>query len=123
MKSFPLVLTFFLLFIYHNNAQNIIEIPIELVNGFGPFVPYADVITKQNPDSKYAKLELDVIGIPEDWENQFVENIQFDPKQFFYQNYREGLIDQEWFNELNLDLNSRNFSEVPIRCIYGSGEK
>ncbi len=117
MKSSTLFqLLLFLCVVSLGHAQKTIEVPLQLVDGFGSFVAYADIVKRRPPDDKYAQLELEAKGIPQNWKDPFVENIQFDPHQFHYQNYQKGLIDEEWFKGMKIDLSSRYFSKEPIRC-------
>lgn len=71
-------------------------------------------------DNPWHRTEMEVEGIPDHWENADVANVWLDAHQFAFQNYKQGNLSEDFFEELrsawNIDLNGRTFSEKPIRC-------
>jgi len=109
--------------------ENIIEIPIKIVDGYGSFQAslggLGNALDPKNPWSK--TIDKNLKGIPDDWSNIVTQHVWFDPHQFAFQNYKMGILSESYFNELqvswNIDLNKRPFSAKPIKCfvyvIYG----
>lgn len=102
--------------------NEIIELPIKLLDGYGSFQPSFIGLSwsDHDPVSEWSKTQIEVIGIPEEWTESVVKQIWFDPPQFVFQNFKQGNISEEFFNELkgpwNINLNERSFSETPIKC-------
>lgn len=120
---FTIVIILFSSWSDKNLADNeIIELPIEIVAGYGPFEIYSNLIDwrTNEPESEWAKTEEKVIGIPDDWNEMIVKRIWFDLQQFAFQSYKQGTMSEEYFTGLvhswNMDLEKNNYSSVPIKC-------
>ena len=68
----------------------------------------------------WGNTEIETIGIPKNWTKSNVTQVWFDPYQFVYQNYKQGNLNEEFFNDLKvtwkIDLNKRKLSDKPINC-------
>jgi peroxiredoxin len=126
MNNIPFNLLFctFLTLNFYSPAQNpeLVELPIQIVNGYGPFPINANLIDwkTHSPDSEWAKTEEKLSGIPNEWDNLLIKRIWFDMQQFAFQNYMQGIFNDEFFNELafswKMDIESRSYSEIPLKC-------
>ena len=103
--------------------QEIIELPITLVDGYGTLSFGSEKLRRETmvPDDSWYKTEQhNLKGLPSDWTDLVRQTIWFDGQQFSYQNYKQGLISESDFNETktswNIDLNKRPYSEKPIKC-------
>jgi thiol-disulfide isomerase/thioredoxin len=107
---------------FSSNEDTIIHLPIRLVGGYGPFKPGFEMISTKGmqPDNPWYKTQHEVKGIPAQWSNVAKQCIWFDARQFAYQNYKQGNLTAEFYNQLkvewNLNEKARTFSETPIKC-------
>ncbi len=107
-----------------SDTKDIIELPIEFVAGYGPFDTirsfWVHTWDEPAPGNPWEKTDLKVNGLPDYWSEIRKQRIEFDSKQFAYQNYKAGKIDEQFFNRLirewNIDLSKRKYSDQPIRC-------
>lgn len=106
--------------------DHILKLPITYHNGFGPFESsgggsialYIDDLNgKENP---WKKTFLKVSGVPKNWTDVKVGDINSDIYQYVYQNYYLGNITKEWYEELKIMWNWKpdtlNLSKKPIKC-------
>lgn len=103
--------------------DNILKLPITYKKGIGPFessrggsiVLYND--DKENP---WKKTFLKVSGVPRNWTDVKVGDINSDFHQYVYQNYHSGNISKEWYEELqknwNWEPDTLNLSKEPVKC-------
>lgn len=101
--------------------DNILELPITYHQGFGPFEPSksgADIYFdfKDNP---WEKTHLKVSGIPQNWNNAKIGQIESDMDQYVYQSYHSGDISREWYEKLqkmwDWEPDTLNLSKQPIK--------
>ena len=101
--------------------NEVVDVPFELQTGYGPFYAGFSSIGGREPDpeSPWARTRVEMAGLP-GWEQQVVDRIWFDGHQFAYQNYKQGNLDEGFFNELisgwNINLEDESLSEEPIKC-------
>lgn len=124
MKSYYYFLFFTLLSCgveTEKNYSEIIELPLEIKDGYGSFNPSASLINleEMNENSPWINTNVDVSGIPENWTNPIVKQIWFDARQFAYQNFIASNIDSAMFNNLkkewNFDPKKESYSENIIK--------
>lgn len=118
-----LLLSIFLCLIVGCKKDNTLKLPITYYQGFGPFessgggaIPlYND--DKNNP---WKQTFLKVSGVPQNWTDTKVGDINSDIYQYVYQNYHLGNISREWFEELkkkwDWEPDTLNLSKEPIKC-------
>jgi thiol-disulfide isomerase/thioredoxin len=122
--KFRIILLLSICFVFITSCSNekTLELPITLQNGYGPFEsamggisPYSD-----NDNDPWKKTHLNTSGIPEDWTDVKIGDINTDIYQSVYQNYHLGNITKERFKELQKSWNwvpdSLNLSKNPIKC-------
>ena len=104
------------------SQSNTVEIPISTRNGSGPF---SSGMTGIEPDSEdennqWRKTYLKVSGIPAEWTEPKKGDIFTDIYQSVYQNYWQGNISQEWYDELQQAWkwtpDTVNLSKKPLKC-------
>ncbi len=120
MKYLIIVLSVILLSLKSNSTKDIIELPINFVEGYGNFYPGFSLIGEVPPDNPWFKTEEHALtGVPKDWEKVVKSTIWFDAQQFAYQNYKQGMLSEEFFNDLKvswkINLDKRPLSEKPIK--------
>jgi thiol-disulfide isomerase/thioredoxin len=112
----------------NSKGPTTVEIPIALVAGYGGLTPgFGMVSGRVAADNPWQKTEMEVTGLPTEWEHVEIANVWFDAQQFAFQNHKQGLLTEQFFEELvaawNIDLRARSFSEKPITCfvhvVYG----
>lgn len=102
--------------------KDIIELPIEIVTGYGPFDKYANRVdwSTDEPGSIWALKEGEVSGIPTGWNELVVKKMWFDIQQYAYQNFKQGNFGEEDFyylaNSWGMELESEHYSADPIKC-------
>ncbi len=110
------------IFIMSCRQQSIIELPITVKNGYGPFMPsfsglFFNFEYENNP---WKKTYLHATGIPDNWTDVKTGAIDTDIRQMVYQNYRLGKISQNFYEELQKSWqwtpDTLNLSEEPIKC-------
>lgn len=111
-------------FSQETKKDSIIELPIEMVNGIMPFnkrsgmIELVDEFSGTPFEKTIKKTRLELKGIPDKWENSIINTIHFDQIQFYYQNYKQGNIDEELFNSIKKQINFEGLqlSKTPIKC-------
>ncbi len=109
-------------FLISCSNENIIKLPIIEKNGYGPFEsslggisPYSD-----SEDDPWKKTHLKVSGVPKNWTDIKIGDINTDFYQSVYQNYFLDNITNERYEELQKSWNwtpdSLNLSKKPIKC-------
>jgi peroxiredoxin len=90
--------------------ESTIEIPISLQAGYGPFPLGLAGVTPDSEDESnpWRKTYLKVTGIPEEWTDTQKGDIEINIYQTVYQNYLQGNISQERYEELQ-----RSWSWIP----------
>ncbi|MFS4457505.1 TlpA family protein disulfide reductase [Maribacter sp. 2304DJ31-5] len=117
-----LLFSFCLIFIASCSNEKTFRLPITFQEGYGPFEsgmggisPYSD-----NENDPWKKTHLKTSGIPKDWSDVKVGDINTDIYQSVYQNYYLGNITKERYKELQKSWNwvpdSVNLSKKPIKC-------
>ncbi len=102
--------------------DEIIQIPIHFVNGYGPFkLGFAMVVLRNTDQSDpWHKTELEIKGVPADWKKYVKTNIWLDAKQFAYQSFKQGTLRDELYKEYaaawNINPEKRKYSDKPIKC-------
>ena len=102
--------------------ETILELGLTPQKGYGPFaVSYSRFSWEMNDqNSTWGKTQVEVKGIPKDWENYTLQQIWFDAKQFGYQNHHQGNIDSTFYkvleNSWDINLKKRALSKRPIKC-------
>lgn len=124
-----LIIILVLLSFKSNQSNNIVELPFTLVDGYGAFpVGFGALGKAPTEDSPWSKtVDQNLKGIPLDWDNVITNYIWLDPRQFAFQNFKQGKLSQEFFTDLksswNINLDKRPLSDKPIKCfvyvIYG----
>ena len=100
----------------------ILKLPITYQKGFGPFESSGGSIPLYNNDENnpWKNTFLKVTGIPKNWTDVKVGDINSDFHQYVYQNYHSGNISKEWYDELqimwNWEPDTLNLSKEPIKC-------
>ncbi|GHV61365.1 hypothetical protein FACS1894195_1790 [Bacteroidia bacterium] len=105
------------------SQSNTIEVPISIRSGTGPFysgVPMYIAPYNEDENDPWRKTDLKVSGIPADWTDAKKGHIETNMYQSFYQNYLQGNISQEWYDEAqqsgNWTPDTINLSKKPLRC-------
>ena len=117
-----LLLSTYLVFITSCSNEKTIKLPITFHDGYGPFEssmgglsPYSN-----NDNDPWKKTHLKTSGIPKDWTDVKIGDINTDIYQSAYQNYHQGNITKERFKELkktwNWEPDSINLSKKTIKC-------
>lgn len=140
MKTLTLLLLLLSCFLVTCRQQNEptgpVELPITLVNGYGPFHPGFGSLGnehKNDPEWKkfWGKLTLPVKGIPKNWSNVDKSMVWLNTHQLIYQNFLAGNFTQEQYESLQKSWkwspDTAKLSEKPIKCyvytITGFDEK
>lgn len=104
------------------NDDEIILLPITMKYGYGPFSPGFGLLRWQEekkPDNPWYKCEIEVYNLPENWQESSIDCFWFDAQQFVYQNYHQGNLTKEFFEDLKVSWGmdmDRSFSKEPINC-------
>jgi len=99
-----------------------IELPIIVQNGYGPFMSSMLRISPNSDDKNdpWAKTYLKVTGVPNDWSEIKIGNINTNLHQTVYQNYYSGNISQEMYESLKKSWNwipdTLNLSKKELKC-------
>lgn len=119
----------FILIGWRTGDETIIKLPITFEDGYGSFWPGFAILSGRQlqPSNPWYNTESQVTGIPKHWNNAVKNMIWFDGRQFAYQNYKQGNLSSDFFNELKIswkiDLTKRTYLDQPIKCftyiIYG----
>lgn len=124
MKSTTiLLLSICFIFITSCSSNKTVKLPIIIQDGYGPFEsgmggisPYSD-----HENDPWKKTHLKTSGIPKDWTDVKIGDIDTDIYQSVYQDYYLGNITKERYNELqkawNWEPDSINLSKKPKKPI------
>ncbi|MDO5979076.1 peroxiredoxin family protein [Flavivirga spongiicola] len=102
--------------------EKILKLPITLQKGYGPFDSSFGGISPYSNDENdpWKKTHLKVSGVPKNWTDIKIGDINTDIYQSVYQNYYLGNITKEKYKELQNSWNwvpdSMNLSKNPIKC-------
>lgn len=102
-------------------SYKVIELPLEAKDGYGAFSPSSSVISLEprSQNNPWRKTDLELSGVPEEWNKSIVKQIWFDARQFAYQNFKAGNIDSVMFAGLkeswDFDPNNELYSSEPIK--------
>ncbi|HMP99858.1 MAG TPA: TlpA disulfide reductase family protein [Cyclobacteriaceae bacterium] len=102
--------------------KNIIELPVEFVQGLGPFDGGLAFLsgTPRDTLNPWYKTQIEPGHIPEDWQEVKVDQLWFDARQFAYQNYKQGKLTQEFFDSIveswQINLDKDELSDKPLNC-------
>lgn len=123
MKLKALVLlSFIMVCLTSCTEEKMIELPLERVDGFGPFNSSSSGIDiyYNDEDNPWKETELKIIGIPEHWKKVKYGHIETDIYQTIYQNYFQGNISLEFYRDLQKSgdwkPDSLLLSKKPIKC-------
>ncbi len=107
----------------NHQESNIIELPITVKSGYGPFVPTFGGISPNSDDrnNPLSKTYLKTTGaLPFDWTDVRFGEIETNIHQTVYQNYLLGNISQEWYQKLQQlwgwNPDTLALSKKPIKC-------
>lgn len=101
-----------------------LNLPLQLQEGYGPFLPGFGILSAENDDypkpTAHGNSTLPVRGIPKNWTNRVKSRLDLNSQQFFYQNYRAGKVDSVWYKGLKeywkWTAGENELSEKPIKC-------
>lgn len=100
-----------------------LKLPITYQKGFGPFESSGGgsiPLYNNDKNNPWKKTFLKVSGVPKNWTDVKVGDINSDIYQYVYQNYHLGNISKEWYDELkimwNWEPDTLNLSKEPIKC-------
>ncbi len=118
-----LLLCICLCFITACEKDKILELPITYHKGFGPFQSSgggAIAFYNDDENNPWKKAFLKVSGIPKNWTDVKVGDINSDMDQYVYQNYHSGNISKEWYVELkkrwDWEPDTLKLSKDPLKC-------
>lgn len=106
-------------------ADEVINLPVTFVEGFGPFgSDYASASPEYSLDDPnggtWAKTYKPLTGIPQQWKNVTKSQIVINTRQFVFQNFRQGKIDSDFYTSLQKSWkwtpDEKRLSPKPIRC-------
>ncbi len=118
-KSITIIASFLFFNLNAFPQQDELKLPVTIVQNFGPFYPFFIPIDMKGSkrDEGFQYTYPNVKGIPPDWKNIQQAVIKFDPKQFLYQNYFNGKINKNDFNDLHTLVNDDSqFTKTTIKC-------
>ncbi len=103
------------------NAQKIIELPIETVNGYGGFTRWTSTLEWNTIyPGIWSKFRIETKGLPSHWIKSNVIMEILDHDQFFFQNLKQGKITSEEFNHLvegyDMQIVPSKLTDKPIDC-------
>ncbi len=105
-----------------SKQSDLINLKLTEIDGYGPFEKRFAFLdwTPLAEKGSWANTEVKTNGIPKTWTKSNVIQVWFDSHQFAFQNYKQGNLNEEFFNDLKvswkIDLNKRKLSEKPINC-------
>jgi len=124
MRKLIILLTLINLFACQEESEpsNLINLKLTEIDGYGPFEKRFGFLdwTPLTEKGIWGNTEVKTTGIPKNWTKSNVTQVWFDSHQFAYQNYKQGNLSDEFFNNLKvswkIDLNKRKLSEKPVNC-------
>ena len=122
MKRFIASFLFTLLVACQSEQTSTIELPYQLVEGYGPFKPSFAVLAAERTDgsSSWAKTYKSIVGIPKNWRNVKKAIVWLDAYQFAYQNALAGNLSPEHYKNIQSDWqwtpDEKKQSKAPIKC-------
>lgn len=126
MKVFALIFSILLLLSCNKTTElkdhEIIELPIEIINNYGPFKSAYISFDwqKTNPENPWNKTMVETKGIPGDWGDFYINQIWLNSKQFIYQNYKKDKISKEMFQQIgdgwNVKFEESRLTPKEIKC-------
>ncbi|WP_370227506.1 TlpA family protein disulfide reductase [Mesoflavibacter sp.] len=124
MKKLTILLVLINLFACQEESKqcDLINLKLTEIQGYGPFEKRFGFLdwTPLTEKGIWGNTEIKTTGIPKNWTKSNVTQVWFDSHQFAYQNYKQGNLSDEFFNDLKaswkIDLNKRKLSEKPINC-------
>jgi peroxiredoxin len=102
--------------------KNTIDIPLSIQNGYGPFGFGLAGIAPDSEDENnpWKKTYRQISGIPGDWTDAKKGDIHVNIYQMVYQNYLQGKISRERYEELHKAWSwipdTLNLSKEPLKC-------
>ncbi len=104
-----------------DQTQTVRFLPIQLIEGYGPFHPGFSPIDNASKDSPlWAKTYSEAKGVPIHWSNPQVCHIWLNTHQFIYQQVLAGHISQLDYQGLqkgwNWSPDTTKLSKAPIKC-------
>jgi thiol-disulfide isomerase/thioredoxin len=117
-----LLLNFLTVFIISCSNDKTIKLPLIPQDGYGPFKSSFGGISPYSNDESdpWKKTQLQVYGIPENWTDVKIGDINTDIYQSVYQNYYLGNIGKVHYKRLqktwNWEPDSLSLSKKPIKC-------
>ena len=124
MKKLLILLILFNLFACQKESKksDLIHLKLKEIEGYGPFEKRFGFLdwTPLTEKGIWGNTKVETTGTPKNWTKSNVTQVWFDAHQFAYQNYKQGNLSDEFFNDLKvswkIDLNKRKLSEKPINC-------
>ena len=100
----PLFIFLFSLSIYgQSKSDNIIELPVEINEGYGPFKPIAARVnlgSREDEGNPWKNVYIKAKGVPEEWVYVRHGNIDIDIYQLVYQSFHSGKITPDFYNQI-----------------------
>ena len=100
--------------------ERIIELPLTMRRGYGPFEPGFRGLPAYSKDQNREMTILEISGIPENWTDVKTGDIETNVYQAVYQNYLLGNISREKYETLQKSWSwipdTLNLSKEPIKC-------
>ncbi len=108
-------------FIAPPKTAQVIQIPVTVKTGYGPFYPaYGYLSPVDYDDPVWGKCILRVKNKPVRWQKTSLCRIDLDLFQLLYQNQKAGLVNEKDFRSLgktwNVSFNPVSYSAKPIKC-------
>ncbi|NRB83553.1 MAG: TlpA family protein disulfide reductase [Winogradskyella sp.] len=124
MKKLLILLIIINLFACQEESKQseLIHLKLTEIDSYGPFEKRFGFLdwTPLTEKGIWGNTEVETTGTPKNWTKSNVTQVWFDAHQFAYQNYKQGNLSDEFFNDLKvswkIDLNKRKLSEKPINC-------
>lgn len=103
--------------------EKTLKLPITYHKGFGPFESSGGgsiALYNDDKNNPWKNTFLEVSGVPKNWTDVKVGDINSDFRQYVYQNYHSGNISKEWYEQLqkmwNWEPDTLKLSKEPIKC-------
>ncbi|MCE7038892.1 TlpA disulfide reductase family protein [Dyadobacter sp. CY312] len=108
-----------------NRDSKILELPLAIEDGFGPFhYEYGNLSPQYSKNDSmrvpWNAMYMPLKGIPDDWKKVTKSHMVFDYKQLVYQHYYLGNVSQDMFDEFKTswkwEPDTALLSKKPIKC-------